>query len=105
MKSISEETRLNILLLLDMGHLSCQIEEELNVGRRKVDKICIKARPNMETSQEGRPPKLTETNKQWLARNITSGNVDNASQLTQVFKNITGVNISTNAVRRALKEV
>jgi hypothetical protein len=45
------------------------------------------------------------TDKRMVARMITSGKADNATQVRQQLADITGVDVSTETVRRALKEV
>jgi transposase len=85
MKPISEETRSNILSLLDKGLSSRQIEAQLNVGHITIHKVREEARPDMQKSQGGRPAKLTAADTRWLVRHVTSGKADNAAQLTREF--------------------
>lgn len=104
MKSISEETHNKIVSLLDNGLSSHKIAAQLNIGRATVDRVREKSRPNIKKSRGGRPAKLTETDKRRLVRTITSGKTDNAAQLSRELKETTNIVLSTQTVRRALKE-
>jgi transposase len=104
MKHISEETHNSIVSLLDTGLSSHKIEAQLGVSHSTVDRVRAKARPGAQKSLGGRPAKLTATDKRRLVHNVTSGKADNAAQLTRELKNATNINVSTDTVRRALKE-
>ena len=75
MKSIPEETRNNILSLLDNGLSSRKIAAQLGISRAKIDRIRARSRSNIQKSQGGRPMKLKTTDKRRLIRTITSGKV------------------------------
>ena len=104
MKSISEETHNSIVALLDNGLSSYKIASQLGISHTTVDRIRGKSRPELQKSQGGRPAKLTETDKHRLARMVASGKADNAVQLTHALKETTNITLSTQTVRRALKE-
>jgi transposase len=104
MKHISEETRNNIISLLDTGLSSRPIALQLGVSHTTVDRVRAKFRPEMQKNQGGRPAKLTVTDKRRLVRMVTSGEADTAVQLTQEFKNTKNIELSVQTVRRTLKE-
>jgi len=104
MKPISEETRNNILSLLDNGLSSRKITAQLGVSRATIDRIREKSRTDIQKSRGGRPTKLSATDKRRLLRKITSGKADNAVQLTRELRDVSNINISAQTVRRALKE-
>ena len=104
MKPISEETYNNVVSLLDRGLSARKIATELGVSRATVDSLCEKSRPDIQKSQGGQPTKLKPTDKHRLVRMITSGKVDSATQVTQELRDISNVDVSTETVRRALKE-
>ena len=104
MKSITEETYNNVVSLLDRGLSARKIATELGVGRTTVDRVRAKSRPDIQKSLGGRPTKLNSTDKRRLVRMITSGKVDSATQVTQELRDISNVDVSTETVRRALKE-
>ena len=104
MRRIPEDTRNNIISLIDSGFSSHEIEAQLGVGHTTVRKVRAKARPCAQKSRGGRPAKLTATDKRRLVRMVTSGKADNAVQLTRQLKDVTNVECSAQTVRRALKE-
>jgi transposase len=104
MKRISEQVHNNIVSLLDSGLSSYQIAARLNVSRRTVDRVRAATRSDIQKSRGGRPAKLNVTDKRLLARTITSGKVDTATQLERELVDTTGIELSTETVRRALKE-
>ena len=104
MKPISEETRNNILSLLDNGLSSRKITAQLGVSRATIDRIREKSRTDIQKSRGGRPTKLSATDKRTLLCKITSGKADNAVQLTRELRDVSNINISAQTVRRALKE-
>jgi transposase len=104
MRHISKEIHNNIVSLLDTGISSRKIGARLGVSRSTVDRVRAKARSGAQKSLGGRPDKLTATEKRRLVRMLTLGKADNATQLTRELKNTTNINVSTDTMRRALKE-
>lgn len=104
MKPISEETYNNVVSLLDRGLSARKIATELGVSRATVDRVRAKSRPDIPKNQGGRPTKLKSTDKRRLVRMITSGKADSATQVTRELRDISNVEVSTETVRRALKE-
>jgi transposase len=104
MGRISEDTRNNIISLIDAGLSLREVEAQLGVGQATVSRVRAEARPHAQKRRAGRPAKLTATDKRWLVRKITSRKADNAVQLTRQLRDITNVECSVWAVRRALKE-
>jgi len=70
-----------------------------------IDRIREKLRTDIQKSRGGRPTKLKATDKRRLLRTITSGKADNAVQLTRELRDVSNIEVSTQTVRRALKEV
>jgi len=104
MKSISKEIQNNILSLLNAGLSSREIERQLCVGHATVDRIRAKIYPHAKKSQGGRPPKLSKQDKRQAVRLITSGKADTAVQVTQILQNDFSTKVSSDTVRRALRE-
>jgi transposase len=104
MRRIPEDTRNNVISLVDAGLLSYKIAAQLGVGHMTVSRVRAKARPCVQKRRGGRPAKLTATDKRRLVRMITSGKADNAVQLTRRLKNVTNVECCAQTVRHALKE-
>ena len=70
-----------------------------------IDRIREKLRTDIQKSRDGRLTKLKATDKHRLLRTITSGKADNAVQLTRELRDVSNIEVSTQTVRRALKEV
>jgi transposase len=104
MKPITEEMRNNVISLLDAGLSTRQIARDLDLGNATVHRVREKARPNAQKSRGGRPAKFTAADKRRLIRAITSGQADTAPHAAQKLSNINGMKVSTETVRRALKE-
>jgi transposase len=104
MKRISEQTRNNILSLIDSGLSSRQIGAQLGVNHATVCRVRASVRSGTQGRRAGRPRKLSVVDKRQLVRTITSGKADTAVQLAQELKNTTEMDVSAETVRRALKE-
>jgi transposase len=104
MRRISEDTRDDIVALVDGGLSSRQVEARLGVSYATVNRVRAQARPHVQKNRAGRPAKLTPTDKRWLVRTVTSGEADTAPQLARQLKDITNVECSPQTVRNALKE-
>lgn len=94
MKPIPEQTRNNILSLLDNGLTSRKIAAQLGVSRATVDRLRAKLRTDIQKSRGGRPTKLKATDKRRLLRTITSGKVDNAVQLARELRDVSNIEVS-----------
>jgi len=104
MKPISQQVRDNIISLLDNGFSSRQIAMQLRVGHSTVNRVRRTNRAGVQKPRAGRPVKLSASDKRWLVRTVTSGKADTASQLTQELRHTACMDISTETVRRSLKE-
>ena len=104
MRRISEDSRNNIISLIDAGLESRKVEARLGVSHMTVSRVRAEARPCVQKSRGGRSDKLTATDRHKLVRTIVSGRADNAVQLTRQLKDITNVECSAQTVRRALKK-
>ncbi|HVI21742.1 MAG TPA: IS630 family transposase, partial [Bacillus sp. (in: firmicutes)] len=104
MKHISKEISNNIISLLDNGLSLRQIATQLGVSHTTVMRERMKARPNIQKRQGGRPTKLTITDKRQIIRTITSGKVDTAVQLVQELRTTTTTHVGADTIRRSLKQ-
>ena len=104
MKSIPEEIRNKVLILLDKGQSSPQIAKKLNLGHASVDRIRFKYRKEIKKPSSGRPSKLTSNDRRCLLRLVTSGKVDNAVKLTKHLNTYTGHNLIPQTIRNMLKK-
>ena len=104
MPRISDKTRSDTISLIDASLSTRKIARQLGVSHMTVNRVRAKARPHAQKRRGGRPAKLTATDKRRLVRKITSGEADNAVQLTRQLNDATSVECNPQTVRRALKE-
>ena len=104
MPRISDKTRCDTISLIDASLSTRKIARQLGVSHMTVNRVRAKARPHAQKRRGGRPAKLTATDKRRLVRKITSGEADNAVQLTRQLNDATSVECNPQTVRRALKE-
>ena len=104
MKKISSQSRDNIISLIDSGLTTRKIATQLRVSQSKVSRVRKESRESVQKSRGGRPGKLTTRDKRKLVQLVCSGKVDNATQMKNELKNITGINISSDTVRWALEQ-
>src|SRR5271170_265707 len=104
MRRISEDTRNNIISVIDAELTSRQIEAQIGVGHATVDRVRKDARSGVQKSHGGRPAKLTTNDKRRVVRMVTSGKADTAVQITRELGETNNMEISAQTVRRALRE-
>ena len=104
MKTISEETINNILALLAQGLSLREIAKRVGVGYGTIQKVRKQHRQCLRSSKGGRPKKLTEQDKRYCLRLITSGRVETATAAARKLQQDFGVSVSANTVSNALKE-
>lgn len=104
MKSISEEIRNNVVVLVNAGHSLRQIGQRLGISYSTVKRVRDTIDTDIQQSRGGRPAKLSQHDKRNMIRSIMSGTANNAVQLSKQLKDNTDINVSSQTVRRALKE-
>ena len=104
MKRISDEKINSIIVLLDKGYSSRDIQWKVGVAYSTVNCIRRRYRKNAIKLVGGRPTKLTATDCRFLVRSIRMGKAENAVQLTNQVKQLSKINISPQAVRSILKQ-
>lgn len=105
MKPLSNEIRKQIENGLAGDLSNRQIATKFNVSAGSVDIIAKKVFPNGRPFKSGRPPKLSERQKWFCARQISSGRAENASQVQQILKNDLNIEVVPRTVRNALQNV
>jgi hypothetical protein len=103
MKHISSSKLDTILFLLDQGQSPQAIATATHVNRSTVSRIRSKHCPTLPKSSGGRPLKLSSTTIRQSIRLITSGKVDNAVQVARSIRNSHGTSVTSQTIRRALK--
>jgi transposase len=105
MKKLSTETCDNITNLLDSGLSTRKIATALGVSAMSVSRVKRTRREDLPAPKRGRPNALSVRDKSWVARQITSGKAETATEATKALEEEVGTSASPKTVRRALKEV
>ena len=104
MKPISSTQHSTVVSLLQEGYSLCQIESKTGLGKSTIGRINKEIERDKENNKAGCPSKLTSRDKQVICRQISSGKLDNAVQATHCINNVISSPVSSQTVRRALKE-
>ena len=104
MRPISAAQHDSVVSLLNEGYSHHQIQARTGLGKGTVGRISKKVEENKENHPGGCPSKLSTHDKQSIVRQITTGKLDNAVQATQFINSIIPDPVSSQTVRRMLKE-
>src|SRR6202167_4477874 len=104
MRPISAAQHSSVVSLLNEGYSQRQIQARTGLGKGTVGRISKEMEGNKENHSGGRPSKLSTRDKQSIVRQITTGKLDNAVQATQFINSVIPDPVSSQTVRRALKE-
>ena len=99
MKQLPADTRNNITNLLTTGLSSRKIAAQLGISHTSVNRIRKEVMPNTGKAKGGRPTLLSTRDKRSLVRWVTSGKVDNASQLRQELHSTSGIQVTSQTIR------
>ena len=86
MKHISEQTRNDIISLLNEIISLRKIAPKAGVSIATVNRVCNRLERQHITNRCGRPGKLSQQDRQITMRLVTSGNTDNAVQVEYQHK-------------------
>ena len=104
MKKKFSQSSDGIISLIDSGLTTRKIAAQLRVSQSKVSRVRKESRESVQKSRGGRPAKLTTRDKRKLVQLICSGKAYNVNLMKNELENITGINISSDTVRWALKQ-
>ena len=104
MKPISAAQCFSVVSLLNEGYSQCQIQARTGLGRGTVGRISKKVEENKENHSGGCPSKLSTRDKHTILCQITTAKLDNAIQTTKFINLIISDPVSSQTVRRTLKE-
>jgi transposase len=99
MKSLSNEQRRTILVMLENGKSVWHIANYLGVGKSTVSSLRSQLSSTAKQAVTGRPRKITPQDIRRLVRFVTTAKVDNACQLKQ----LTGLDVTPQTIRNSLK--
>jgi transposase len=104
MRHISEDKRNNIRALILDGLSLHEIAERCQVSHSTVSRIREKYYPDLPHPPGGRPRKLSDQDRHWLVRQVTSDPSESSEEATRRLESEVGVHVSSQTVRRALHE-
>ena len=93
-----------IITLLNSNNSAHQIHHITGVSTGAISKIRAEHCPDLPKSSGGRPHKFTSANLSYARRFIHMRKADNAVQVTKALKDVTNQSISSQTVRRNLRE-
>jgi len=104
MRTISFTQKTTILSMLDAGQSAHHIASTTGLHVSTISRLRSKERSELQKSSGGRPSKLSPTNICYAVRLISTGQADNAVQVTKALTNIVNQPLSTTTVCRHLKK-
>jgi transposase len=104
MRPVSAAQHNSVVSLLNEGYSHRQIQSRTGLGKGTVGRISKEVEGNKENHPGGRPSKLSTRDKQSIIRQITTGKLDNAVQATKFINSVISNPVSSETVRRTLKE-
>ena len=105
MRPLSITKRDRIVTLLTSGTSAHDIHHLTGTSIGAISKIHAEYCPELPKSSGGYPRKLTAANINYAKRIIRMRKADNAVQVTKALKDVTNQSISSQTVRRNLKEI
>jgi transposase len=103
MHPLSSSDKENIISLASHGHSTRLISSRVGASQSAVSRVLRNALPNRHLSHGGRPAKLSPTNTRSIVTQITTGKASNAVEATKHINSIISNPVSSQTVRRALK--
>src|SRR5271169_5015581 len=104
MKPISKDIETRIIQRLESGDSYRTIAKEVGVGRSTVQQVANKVFPDRSIEKKGRPPKLTERDKLYCVRQVTTGGKVTAVDVAKSLKKDLEMSVHVNTVRNALHQ-
>ena len=104
MRPISTAQHSSVVSLLNEDYSQRQIQAKTGLGKGTIGRISKEVEGNKENNPADRPSKLSTRDKKTIIRQITTGKLDNAVQATKFINSIISDPVSTQTVRRILKE-
>jgi transposase len=104
MRSLSENTKQSILVLLQHGQSTREIAGKYSVSKSTVQNLRKKFLPNLIKPRGGRIKKLSSQDKHYCVRTMSSGKAESAAALARKLKEDIKIDVSSRTVRRALQE-
>src|SRR3954454_11823083 len=94
----------HILSLLDSGQSAHHISSLTGLNHSTISRLQRKHCPYLKKAPAGRPPKLSEADTCYAQHLITSRKAENASQITQILKEMTNQSLTSQTTRNYIKK-
>lgn len=104
MKSTSSAKRSEVMKLLMEGESVRNVERKTGVGKSIVGRIKKDLDLDKENNPGGRPSKLSPRDAKAITRQIASGRMDNAVEVTQYLNTVIPNTVTPQTVRNSLKK-
>jgi transposase len=104
MKAISTAQCSSVISLLNEGYSLCQIQDGVGLGKSTVGRINKEVLGDKENCPRGCPSKLSSSDQHSIIRQIRSGRLDNAVQITQFINSTVTTPVTLQTVRNVLKK-
>lgn len=104
MKPVPSSKKDQIRNLLSQGHSVREIEKKVGVSKSSISRIKNSYFPNQKKLTGGRPIKFSERDRRRIVSLVNSKDFDNAEQVTKFLNSNTNQKVSSNTVRKALKQ-
>ncbi|RCH79513.1 hypothetical protein CU097_001815, partial [Rhizopus azygosporus] len=104
MRAISKSAEDDVLSLLSTNLSSRTISKRTGVGRTYINKLRNERLPGLRVNKGGRPPVLSNADKQLCVRKVMVEGVESAVIAAKQLKGELGINVSPETVRKALVE-
>jgi len=104
MKPISKDIENSIIQHLESGDSYRKTARAVGVSHGMVRNVANRVFPGRKIEKKGRPPKLTERDKLYCVRQLTTGGKETAIDVAKSLKEELGVSVHVNTVRNVLHE-
>ena len=104
MKSTSAAQRASVAFLLKDRYSLCQIQAKTGLEKSTVGRIGKELELDKENHPGGHPAKLIPCDKQIIIRQITTGKLDTAVQVTKFINNVLPNPVHPQTIRNVLKK-
>lgn len=104
MRPLSTDTRDNIISLLQLGFSVRKIANRCRVGKSTVQELRARHVPNLISSPGGRPVKLSDQDKRFCVRAVTSGLLETGAAVAKKLEGDLGIKVCDRTVRNAFRE-
>jgi transposase len=104
MRQLSTDKRDGILSLLQQGLSTRKVAKRCRIGKSAVQRLRAECLPDLISSQNGRPAKLSAQDRRFCVRAITSGKLGTTTEVAKDLESKLNVKVCDRTVRNVLHE-